>query len=61
MPLVSFVVPVHNAALTLPRCLNSLLAQTEKTGKPSVSMMLRMIAAGKFCKSLPPGMPASKF
>lgn len=30
MPLVSFVVPVHNAALTLPRCLNSLLAQTEK-------------------------------
>lgn len=30
MPLVSFVVPVHNAVLTLPRCLNSLLAQTEK-------------------------------
>ena len=30
MPLVSLVIPVHNAALTLPRCLNSLLAQTEK-------------------------------
>lgn len=61
MPLVSFVVPVHNAALTLPRCLNSLLAQTEKDWEAICVMMLRMIAAGKFCKSLPPGMPASKF